>query len=74
MRFGRDVSNGDLRIELEPQRGGDDEDDKPRWPAAKTGRDQFEAGYATLDQGETGEYSSKERRGLSPDADYPRRR
>lgn len=64
-------SNNDLKIEIDPQ---NDRGTARRMPEAVKGeRAQLEAGYATLDQADTGEYSSKERRGLSRDANYPRR-
>ena len=65
----RDRCNHDLKIEVDPQRSTE-----RRMPEAVKGdRAQLEAGYATLDQAETGPYSAKERRGLSRDANYPRR-
>ena len=65
----RDRCNHDLRFEAEPQR-----ETERRMPEAVKGqREQLVAGYATLDQAETGEYSRKERRGLGRDANYPRR-
>lgn len=67
----RDCCNDDLKIEVEAQnkRGTD-----RRMPEAVRGeREQLAAGYVTLDQAETGPYTSKERRGLSRDANYPRR-
>lgn len=39
----------------------------------KGARDQFAAGYATLDQAETGPYTRKERRGLAPGVNYTTR-
>ncbi len=65
----RDCCNHDLRIEVDPQRSTE----RRMQEAVKGDRAQLEAGYATLDQAETGSYSAKERRGLSRDANYPRR-
>ena len=67
----RDCGNGDLRIEVEPQNPRKAE--RRAAEAVKGDRQMLENGYVTLDQAETGEYSSKERRGLSRDANYPRR-
>lgn len=61
----------DLKIELDPQNKRGTERRMPE--AVKGDRAQLEAGYATLDQASTAPYSSKERRGLSRDANYPRR-
>lgn len=65
----RDCCNHDLKIEVEPQRKAERRMPDP----VKGEREQLAAGYATLDQAETGEYSRKERRGISRDANYPRR-
>ncbi len=66
----RDCCNNDLRIKADFQRA----EDKRRMPEPVKGqRDMLEAGYATLDQADTGEYNKKERRGLARDANYPRR-
>lgn len=67
----RDRCNHDLRFAPGVQREGDL--DAPQQKPVKGDRAQLEAGYATLDQAETGEYSSKERRGTYRDANYPRR-
>lgn len=65
----RDRSNHDLRFTAEVQR-----EETRRMPDPVKGqREQFAAGYATLDQADTGEYSSKERRGTFRDANFPRR-
>jgi hypothetical protein len=65
----RDRCNHDLKIEVPAQR-----EDTRRMPDPVKGqREQLAAGYATLDQADTGEYSTKERRGLSRDANFPRR-
>lgn len=65
----RDRCNNDLCIEATPQRTAERSQQK----AVKGEREQFEAGYATLDQAQNGEYSRKERRGLARDANYPTR-
>lgn len=67
----RDCCNNDLRFEVEPQNKKGEESRKQE--AVTGNRAQLEAGYATLDQASTEPYSSKERRGLSRDANYPRR-
>lgn len=67
----RDYCNHDLRFEVEPQNKRGEESRTQE--AVKGNRAQLEAGYATLDQASTDPYSSKERRGLSRDANYPRR-
>jgi hypothetical protein len=60
--------NGDTRVLVEHQ---DREHDQRTQMKAVTGRaEQFAAGYATLDQADNGRYASKERRGLSRDANY----
>lgn len=65
----RDCCNNDLRFKAEVQR-----EETRRMPDPVKGkREQLAAGYATLDQADTGEYSSKERRGMFRDANYPRR-
>lgn len=62
-------SNGDNRIKLEPQRPQATDMGK-----AVTGqREQLAAGYHTLDRAPVGDYTHKERKGLAPDANYPRR-
>lgn len=66
----RDYCNHDLKIEVEPQNKRNTE---RTMPDPVKGKDQFAAGYATLDQADTGTYSSKERRGMSRDANFPRR-
>lgn len=67
----RDIRNGDLRFSPGAQHP---EDDEPRLQKPVKGdREQLEAGYATLDQASTDPYGPKERRGLSRDANYPRR-
>jgi hypothetical protein len=62
--------NHDLIIEA-PLNGKPEPSRMP--DSVKGDREQLAAGYATLDQASTGEYSDKERRGLSRDANYPRR-
>lgn len=65
----RDRCNHDLRFTAESQR-----ETERRMPEPVKGeREQLAAGYATLDQADTGEYSNKERRGTFRDANYPRR-
>lgn len=66
----RDCGN-DLKIEVDPQSKRDGDRRMPE--AVKGAKAQMEAGYTTLDQASTGPYSDKERRGLSREADYPRR-
>ncbi|MEN6302257.1 MAG: hypothetical protein ABFD96_05990 [Armatimonadia bacterium] len=67
----RDRCNHDLRIKVDLNGA----EEKRRMPEPVKGqRDMLEAGYATLDQAETsGDFISKERRGLARDANYPRR-
>lgn len=65
----RDRCNHDLRFKAESQR----EDNRRMPDPVKGQREQLAAGYTTLDQAETGEFSSKERRGTFRDANYPRR-
>lgn len=63
--------NCDVRFVVGAQRP---DDNKATWPEAVKGdRAQLEAGYATLDQASTDPYGPKERRGLTRDANYPRR-
>lgn len=65
----RDRCNHDLKIEVDAQQPVT----RRQQAAVKGDREQLAAGYATLDQAENGEYASKERRGISRDANYPRR-
>lgn len=67
----RRCGNHDLRFETEPQNSRGTERRMPERPTSD--RDQLAAGYASLDQADTGPYSDKERRGLSRDANFPRR-
>jgi hypothetical protein len=64
-------SDDDLKIEVEPQnkRGTERRSCAP----VKGDRAMLEAGYSTLDHASTEPYSSKERRGLSRDANFARR-
>lgn len=67
----RNCGNGDLKIEVKPQ--NDRDTARRKQEPVGSGEAMARAGYQTLDQAETGEYSSKERRGLARDANYPRR-
>lgn len=62
--------NGDLKIEVEPQTPSNEK----RHPHKATEGSQIpHMGYETLDMAKTDEYSSKERKGLSRNANYPTR-
>lgn len=67
----RDLGNGDLKVDAEPN-GGRDMSGRSYEPSHGA-RALLERGYTTLDQASREPYSSKERRGLSPDANFPRR-
>lgn len=62
--------NGDLKIELTPQRPSNETRQKCE---ASKGAQIPHKGYETLDRASTGEWSDKERKGLSRDANYSRR-
>lgn len=62
--------NGDLKIELDPQSPSNEK----RHPhKAAEGSQIAQMGYETLDKANPGEYQSKERKGLSRNANYPTR-
>lgn len=63
--------NFDNKIECEPQ----NERQAKRTPYERVGggTEKAHAGYQTLDLASTSEYGDKERKGLAPDANYPRR-
>jgi len=63
--------NCDLKIEVEAQNPRKRE--RTMYEAPSGDREQFAAGYASLDQSSQDEFGKKERRGLAPDANYPRR-
>jgi hypothetical protein len=63
--------NGDLRIEVDPQNARGTERHMP--DRVGYGEAMAKAGYATLDQADTGNYAAKERRGLARDANHPKR-
>jgi hypothetical protein len=65
----RDRCNHDLKVQVDLNR----EVERRMPDPVKGQREQLAAGYTTLDQADTGEYSTKERRGLSRDANFPRR-
>lgn len=62
--------NGDLKIELTPQSPSNE----TRHPYKASEGSQIPCmGYETLDKAKTGDYSDKERKGLSRNANYSRR-
>lgn len=62
----------DVRFKVDNNRSDDDQKGS-KYEPVKGARAQFEAGYATLDQADNSPYASKERRGLTRDANYPTR-
>jgi hypothetical protein len=66
----RDQGNWDNKIDVEPQTP----DPRRQMPKGGTSPQAYaENGYATLDQADTEQYSSKERRGSTRDANISKR-
>lgn len=63
--------NGDLRYQLEPQNPRKRERDQ--YEASHGDRNMAARGYTTLDQASNDAYGQKERKTLSPDANYKTR-
>jgi hypothetical protein len=64
-------NNGDLKIELEPQNPRKREREHAEFP--KTVDAFTHQGFRCLDYASTEPYSNKERKGLSPNANMPKR-
>lgn len=67
----RDLGNGDLKVEVD--RNGEPDKTGRDYQPSQGARQLLERGYTTLDAASREPFSSKERSGLSRDANYPRR-
>lgn len=65
----RNCPNHDLKVQVEEQRPIE----RRQQGRSGFGHEMAENGYATLDQAENGTFTTKERRGLTRDANFPRR-